>query len=268
MKPSEMTDHPPTAGHWRSWALLFLAPLLLAFDGSNGRKALDLAFHNLYGVDLLAAVELVVDGDGRPPVSLGFAYGRKHKGDEIRTLMFRSKGGRDSDRTLLFQRPGRGDRMFVSEGLHGKVQAVSTGSGSWSLFGSDFAYDDFRAHTSDEYRIEVLGPDVVDGEPTQVLRLRPIDGPYEMMLTWLSTARPVIVRVDYFDRKGLWKRYRVDLKKIRRHFDWWVPMADEMRDLRSGSRTTRVVRNIMVDLAVPDEIFTLAQLSRGRMPSF
>ena len=256
---------------WRNWhrlALVLLVPGLVGFDAARGRQALDLAFHNLYGADVLAAVELFVDGDGRPPLTLGYAYGRKHKGDEIRTLMFRSGGQRAQGRALLFQRPGQSDRMFVSEGLHGRVRPVSTGGLAWPLFGSDFGYDDFRAHSSDEYRIEVLGADVVAREDTRVLRLRPFSGPYDMLLVWLSTERPVILRIDYFDRRGHWKRYRADPKKIVRRLDWWVPMVDEMLDLRTGRRTERRVRNILVDTAVPDDLFTLAQLSRGRMPSF
>jgi hypothetical protein len=89
-----------------------------------------------------------------------------------------------------------------------------------------------------------------------------------MQLTWLSSDRPVILRVDYFDKRGLWKRYRAKPGKIAQHFDWLVPMQDEMLDLRTGRRTRRYIRNIMVDTAVPDEMFSLTQLSRGRMPSF
>ena len=249
-------------------AALLLTPLLCGFDSSRGREALERAFHNLYGADVLAAVELVVEGDGRPPQKLGYAYGRKRKGDEIRTLMFRPGARRATDRALFFQTPGEADRMFVSDGSYGKVRPVSTGEGRWALFGSDFAYEDFRAHTSDEYRIEVLGTDVVQQEATRVLRLRPLAGPYETMLVWLSTQRPVILRIDYFDRKGLWKRYRVDAKRLRRQLGWWVPVADEMLDLRTGRRTRREVRNIVLDTSVPDELFTLTQLERGRMPSF
>lgn len=252
----------------RALLLTLLLPVLLGFDSSRGREALDLAFHNLYGVDVLAAVELEISGDGRPPSALGYAYGRKSKGGEVRTLLFTGESRRDAGRALLFQSPGENDRMFVSDGTRGEVRPMSTGQRRWQLFGSDFAYDDFRAHTADEYRIEVLGTDVVDGEETRVLRLRPLDGPYRMMLTWLSTKRPVILRVDYFDKRGLWKRYRAQTRRIAQHFDWWVPMQDEMLDLRTGRRTRRHIRNIMVDTEVPDEMFTLTQLARGRMPSF
>jgi hypothetical protein len=252
----------------RPLLLTLLLPVLMGFDSARGREALDLAFHNLYGVDVLAAVELEISGDGSPPSTLGYAYGRKSKGGEVRTLLFSGEPRRDAGRALLFQRPGENDRMFVSSGKRGEVRPVSTGQRRWQLFGSDFAYDDFRAHTADEYRIEVLGSDVIDGEECRVLRLRPFKGPYRMQLTWLSSDRPVILRVDYFDKRGLWKRYRAKPGKIAQHFDWLVPMQDEMLDLRTGRRTRRYIRNIMVDTAVPDEMFSLTQLSRGRMPSF
>ena len=141
---------------------------------------------------------------------------------------------------------------------------MSSGQYTWPLFGSDFMYEDFRVHTADEYRIEVLGSDPVEGEPCRVLRLRPLAGPYKMMLVWLSTERPVVLRTDYFDEEGLWKRYTANPEEIVRNFDWWVPMHDEMLDLRTGRRTVRRIRNILVDSDVPDELFTLRSPNRSR----
>ena len=261
-------EHRQVRSRWRVWALLLLLPGLVGFEGTRAREALDLAFHNLYGADVLVAVEMRMDGDGRPPLTVGYAYGRKHKADEVRTLMYVAGAERSSQRALLLQRPGERDRLYVSDGLYKDARPVSANAAAWTLFDSDFGYEDLRTHRSDEYGIEVLGSDVVAGEPTRVLRLRPLGGPYEQMLVWLSTDRPVFLRIDYFDRKGLWKRYRAEPKQIRRHLQWWVPMADEMLDLRTGRRTRRTVRNIIVDTSVPDELFTLSQLSRGRMPSF
>jgi hypothetical protein len=101
-----------------------------------------------------------------------------------------------------------------------------------------------------------------------VLRLRPRSGAYDKVIAWLSTRRPVIVRADYFDRKGLWKRYTADVDSIEEQFEWWVTMQDEMLDLRSGRRSVRRLRNVVVDAAVPDEMFTTTQLAKGRLPAF
>ena len=92
--------------------------------------------------------------------------------------------------------------------------------------------------------------------------------PYHLLLVWLSADRPVFLRIDYFDRRGLLKRYTAERRKIRKHFEWHVPMRDRMLNLRTGTLTTRTIRNILVDTEVPDEMFTLTQLSRGRLPSF
>lgn len=250
------------------WALVLLLPWLLGFDGSRAREALDLALHHLYGANLLAGIELTVKENERSYSQSFFAFGRKHKGDEVRTLVYAGDGRRDAPRALLFQRRGARDRIFVSDGGREGVRPVSSGKYAWRLFGSDFSYDDFRAHTADEYRIEVLGEDQMQGEACRVLRLRPLTGPYRMQLVWLSTQRPVILRTDYFDEQGLFKRYRAQPEDIVQHFEWWVPMRDEMLDLRMGSRTVRRIRNILIDAEVPDELFTLTQLARGRMPSF
>ncbi len=248
--------------------ILLLFPFLVAFDASRAREALDLALHNLYGSDVLAGIELTIEENERNLSHTAFAFGRKHKGSEVRTLVYASDGRRDAPRALLFQKPGASDQIFVSDGSRTGVRPLSAGGHEWPMFGSDFSYEDFRAHTADEYRIEVLGSDQIDGEATRVLRLRPIEGPYDMMLVWLSTDRPVILRTDYFDDRGLWKRYRARPRDVQKHFEWWVPMHDEMFDLRTGRRTVRRIRNIMVDAEVPDDLFTLTQLARGHLPSF
>ena len=251
----------------RTAVLLLLLPFATGFEGPEAREALDRAFHNLYGVSVLAGVELTIDDRGAQSW-VKFAYGRKSDGRETRTLIYLSDAGREGSRALLFQKPGQRDRIFISDGKRGRVRVASAGQYAWPLFGSDFAYEDIRAKRADEYRIEVLGVDRIQGEPCRALRLRPLRGPYETLVVWLSTERPVILRIDYFDRKGLWKRYRADVEEIAQHFEWWVPMRDEMLDLRTGRRTRRHVRNIMVDAAVPDSLFTTTQLARGRLPSF
>lgn len=248
-------------------ALCLLLPVLLGFDGERARQQLEEVFHNLYGVDVLAGVELVVEDSGTESW-IRFAYGRKRSGMETRTLLYMAGVGRDAERALLFQRPGERDRIFVSDGKRGRVRSVSAREYEWGLFGSDFAYEDFRTQRADDYRIEVLGLDRVGDEPCRVLRLRPLQGPYAQLVVWLSVERPVLVRADYFDRKGLWKRYRVDLAELEDHLGWWVPMRDEMLDLRRGRRTSRRIRNILVEAAVPDAMFTTTQLSRLRLPSF
>jgi hypothetical protein len=251
----------------RMLLLVSLVPVLCAFDVERARESLDAAFHNLYGADLLVGVEMVIeDGDQRTDVS--FALGRKHQGDETRTLIYLAGSDRDAGRALLFQRPGERDRVFVAEGSRGRVRAISAGKHDAPLFDSDFAYEDVRAQRADDFRIEVLGPDSIQGEPCRVLRLRPLTGAYDKVIVWLSTRRPVIVRADYFDRKGLWKRYSADVDSIEEQFEWWVTVQDEMLDLRSGRRTVRRLRNVVVDAAVPDEMFTTTQLAKGRLPAF
>jgi hypothetical protein len=240
----------------------------VGFEAPKGREALEAALHNLYAPAVLAAVELEIEGGQSGRGWVEFAYGRKQSDGETKTLVYTPSSGRGTPAALLFQRPGERDRIFVTDGQYGQVRPLSAGEYDWPLFGSDFNYDDFRTHEADEYRIEVLGPDTIQGESCRVLRLRPLKGPYRILVVWLSTERPVIVRTDYFDAQGLWKRRTLRVDRIERNFEWWVPMEDEMLDLRLGRRTVRRVRNILVDIEVPDEVFTITQMVRGRLPTF
>src|SRR5262245_7346347 len=136
----------------RMLLLLSLVPVLCAFDGERARESLDAAFHNLYGSDLLLGIEMIVE-DGNERNDVSFALGRKHQGDETRTLIYLASGDRDAGRALVFQRPGERDRVFVAEGSRGRVRAISAGKHDAPLFDSDFAYEDLRAQRADDYRI-------------------------------------------------------------------------------------------------------------------
>ena len=111
-----MLDAVPRCGMRRAKSLLLvlLFPFLTGFDGPEARQALDTVFQNLYAPEMLVAVELRID-EGQPDAeSVIFAYGRKNKGGETRTLVYTGDGQRDASRILLFQRPGSQDRAFSS----------------------------------------------------------------------------------------------------------------------------------------------------------
>ncbi len=252
----------------RHLLLLLLLPALLSFDGRSAERTLAQAFHNLYSPDLLAAVELEIYSATRGVSLVTFAYGRKTSDTHTRTLVYSGEGRRSARRVLLIQKRGERDRVWEAEGRHGHARPRSAGGAGWRLFDSDFLYEDFRTHAVDEFRVESLGEDRIGGEPCRVLRLWPHSGPYRSMLVWISAERPIIVRTDYFDSKGLWKRYRVRLDRVVEDLGWWVPLEDEMIDLRTGSHTLRTVRNSLVDVAVPDSLFSVSRLERGHLPSF
>ena len=94
--------------------LVQIVPFLTGFDGREARDALDTVFRNLYDPDMLVAVELRID-EGQPDAEgVTFAYGRKNKGGETRTLVYTGDGSRDTSRVLLCQQPGAQDRAFMS----------------------------------------------------------------------------------------------------------------------------------------------------------
>ena len=157
----------------RTLLLLPLLPVLLGLDDSPAERALDRAFHNLYAPDQLAGVELEILPNAREQLFVEFAYGRKMTDGGTRTLVYSTDGGRSAARVLLFQDPGKPDRIFVTEGRNGKVQPQGARSRGLRLYGSDFSYEDFRARRAEDYRVEELGRDRIDGEPCRVLRLWP-----------------------------------------------------------------------------------------------
>lgn len=252
----------------RSWGLALLLPWLVGFGARDPRAALEAVYHNLYAPGVFAGIELEIHDPEHGLSRVAFGYGRKRAGAETKTFVYVSDVRRPFWGALVLQKSGVRDLIYVAEGRYGQARPLAGGGREWSLFGSDFNYEDFRSHQVDEYQVRSLGADAFKGEPCQVLLLRPRSGPYRMLLVWVSTRRPVILRTDLFDEHGLWKRRTARPERIIQSFEWWVPMEEEMVDLRTGRRSIRRIRNLLVDVEVPDEIFTLTRLERGQLPSF
>ena len=132
-----------------------------------------------------------------------------------------------------------------------------------SFMGSDFTYEDLGAPARDARTHEIVGESPIDGEPAYEVESRPrVSDVYGRILTWLSRATFLPLRVEYFDRLDA-------LLKVGRYGDIrsvnGIPTAFtlEMENVRTGHRTT--VTLLEADFARPFDcaLFTERGLSRG-----
>jgi outer membrane lipoprotein-sorting protein len=134
------------------------------------------------------------------------------------------------------------------------------------MMGSDVSYQD--ALESDDlfkkYSVAVSGEETVDGRLCYVLTLNAIarDVQYETRKMWVDEERFVALRQEMYAKSG--KLLKVSRALEVQHIgDRWFPVKEEVADqLKRGSRTQFILRNVRFDVPVNESMFSLRNLER------
>jgi outer membrane lipoprotein-sorting protein len=134
------------------------------------------------------------------------------------------------------------------------------------MMGSDVSYQD--ALESDDlfkkYSVAVTGEETVDGRPCYVLTLTAVarDVQYETRKMWVDEERFVALRQEMYAKSG--KLLKVSRALEVQHIgDRWFPVKEEVADqLKRGSRTQFILRNVRFDVPVNESMFSLRNLER------
>ncbi|MGO9413444.1 MAG: outer membrane lipoprotein-sorting protein [Spirochaetia bacterium] len=134
------------------------------------------------------------------------------------------------------------------------------------MMGSDVSYQD--ALESDDlfkkYSVTVSGEEAVDGRPCYVLTLNATvkDVQYETRKMWVDEERFVALKQEMYAKSGkLLKVSRV--LEVQQIGDRFFPVKEEISDqLKQGSRTQFIMRDVRLDAPVSESIFSLRNLGR------
>ncbi len=128
---------------------------------------------------------------------------------------------------------------------------------------SDFIYEDFERHHPDKYFYKLLGEEEYAGQTCYVVKSWPKNkkmSAYSYWVEWI-TKEFLIIRIDYYDRKGrLWKRFKAN--KWQRIQGYLTLLDFQMEDLLKKHRTQVLVDTIVYDQGLDPQIFTRRNLER------
>ncbi|WP_243374104.1 outer membrane lipoprotein-sorting protein [Geotalea sp. SG265] len=135
-----------------------------------------------------------------------------------------------------------------------------------SFVGTDFNYEDMEEFDHEKYKVAMQGEQTVDGQPCYVITAIPLESGgrsiYEKKILYLRKDILYLLREDLF-RKGDKQPSKIftlsDLQNVEGH---WVAKRWEMSDLKKGSKTTVILKEITFDKPQPVGRFTLQNLNR------
>lgn len=151
-----------------------------------------------------------------------------------------------------------------------KVRRITVRAAAGQLFGSDFTYEDIRRiqNLAEAANSVLLGEEEVAGRAAWKIETTP--GPedgsvYTRIVSFVDRERCVPLGAELFETgPEPSKRLEVPPGRVVREGGGWVPMQLSMEDLENGTRSVMTVKDVELDVDLPDRNFTQSALRRRR----
>ncbi len=167
---------------------------------------------------------------------------------------------------LSLGRPGKTPDQWLYLPSMKRERRIAAQDRDASFVGTDFNYEDMEEFDQAKFDVSLAGEEILDGQPCTVIEARPGKDAgrtlYDKRVLYVRKDILYSIRLDSY-RKGEkepGKRLLLsDLAQIDGH---WVARKMEMTDLRKGSKTMVVLKELAFDRPQPADRFTLQNLNR------
>ncbi|MBI1919612.1 MAG: outer membrane lipoprotein-sorting protein [Geobacter sp.] len=135
-----------------------------------------------------------------------------------------------------------------------------------SFVGTDFNYEDMEEFDHEKYKVALQGEQTVEGYPCHTISAIPLEkggkSIYEKKILYLRKDILYLIREDLYRKGDKEPTKRLILSDIQNIDGHWVARKMEMSDMRKGSRTTVLLKEIAFDKPQTANRFTLQNLNR------
>jgi outer membrane lipoprotein-sorting protein len=202
--------------------------------------------------------EMIIDYQNRRYVKTMKAYARSNNDSFIEFLNPEDRG------TKYLKQKGR---LYVYSPDTEEVMLISGHMLKESMMGSDLSYEDTidNEKLSVRYAPVLAGSETYNGRPAWVLYLTAKNlkrESYPKQKLWIDQENGDMLHSELFALSGS-KLKESTLIRVETIGGRRFPVELEMRDLlRRGSKTTFVMRNVVLDKPIPDSVFSQRNLGR------
>lgn len=158
-----------------------------------------------------------------------------------------------------------GDDSWLYLPVLRSVRRIAAREKGGSFMGSDFTYEDVGGgFLLDDYNATLLGTEEYEGHYCYVLKLlpkNPEDVSYSKLMVWVEKENFYLIKVEYYDKHGNLLRV-LSSSEFEKIDELWIPKRMEMQNKKEGGKTIIVLKEIEVNPAIPNRIFTTRQLER------
>ncbi len=135
-----------------------------------------------------------------------------------------------------------------------------------SFVGTDFNYEDMEEFDHEKYAVTLQGEETVEGHLSYVIVAVPLEkggkSVYEKKTIYLRKDILYLLREDLYRKGDSEPSKRLILSDLQNIDGHWVAKSMEMSDLRKGSKTTVLLKEVAFDMPQAANRFTLQNLNR------
>jgi outer membrane lipoprotein-sorting protein len=164
---------------------------------------------------------------------------------------------------MVHKHIGRDDDRWLYLPSLDLVKRIAATDKRTSFVGSDFYYEDVSGRQPDLDRHEFA-------ETTDTYyKLRstpkqPDDVEFDHYITWIHKTTFIPVKTEYYDASGSkYREYRATA--VEKIDGYHTVTASQMKDLRTGSKTTLSYSDVQYNVGLPENLFTERYLRRAPM---
>jgi hypothetical protein len=173
---------------------------------------------------------------------------------------------------LMLQNRDRSDDYFVYYPQLRKVLRITAAELDTSVapIGRLMTLGDMRPVLPGELIHTALPDEEVEGEPCRVVESRPTGRRlgYDRMVLAISQTTGVALRTQFYRGDREVRRIRVSPGDVQRFDDRYLPVRRRIQFFGDGTTADLILRNLMIDPPLPDQLFSKQSLITQRFPSF
>jgi outer membrane lipoprotein-sorting protein len=196
-----------------------------------------------------------------------------HPRGEHRTFM-EFTAPSDANGTLFLHLSPRGekDQQWLWTPATRKARRLADAARDENFMGTDLSYRDLelivriQQWNDDEATATLVREESIDGKPCHLVELVPKDNkefPYAKYRLWFGTDDLLLWQLEVDDLEGkLFKR--VKLARYERIQNFATALEAEVTNLQASTRTQFKLRNVRYNSGVPDDLFSVSSVQKGR----
>jgi hypothetical protein len=262
------------SGHWLAIALL-LSPCIseaetreVAEDAVplSARGVLAAAFENLYEVNTISRLDLVIRDRSGQERRRTFHTVNKIIEDRLHSIgrLIAPEYLRGMT-VMVIETGGQRHDAFVYLPSLGRVRRVTTAQRGDAFLGSDLTYEDFERQYVDDYDVDLVAPQSIDGEPCHVVRGQPRRRfNYGHVEFFVATSDTAILESRYYKR-GADSPYRMIVApraSMTNGGGHVLPKRILVRNLLRNTTTEVVIHEIAINPEIDDRLFSAVTLEQ------
>ncbi|WP_339936905.1 outer membrane lipoprotein-sorting protein [Undibacterium luofuense] len=209
------------------------------------------------------------DGSTRVRKTTGYTRLQANGNDNMRLVRFNAPADIKGTASLLIERSGADDDMWIYLPALGKVRRLSASNKKDAFVGTDFSYADVIGYKVDEWKHKLLREENVDGVAHYVIESLPETAQitsqtgYSRRISWVRKDNFVASKGEAYDAGGqlLKKFVQSDIRAAGSNGKWQA-MLSEAENVQTGHKTSIRLQEFKADQNVAESLFSARELEK------